>query len=581
MPLNIYFAGAIMGDDRYVSSQERIIDFLRCETDEEVHVYSERSPDHQTLDVEERAIDIFLRDLRWLFESDAIVAEVTGESFGTGWEIAYAQKVGRIPVLCLNQQDKPLPSLVAGNTHQGLWVGQYSTQEEAEAICEAFISHVVIGDTPDETNIIDTAPIPSAEDTTPNEELWVGELEAHELQAISLLDLNDQERYLSGKECCLELSGGGMRVTGSDTKKSLFRELVENIETSKRGVFLAEGSEPSTDLGWATCFAQVNNVQPIIFHEEDIEVSWLLIGQQKYVSGDDYISENLNIPWVQSKFPHRTDGHSTSRPCAIPIAYSDFESLVEQLDSMLTRLQNEYDTKESTRGEQESLFPYANLTEPERRDVSVIVAETLLRNALWPVVTRKGFESSFLDGERPDLITLLLDHEPLSGPKEYYTRIQHRINFEEKAFAKNIRALKDAGILFKTEETALSKPPHIQKRLDEFKQFSPLSKPDDGDTSTSYQASFTTERLIFTHYGRDLAMFLQECSEDQRELSIADLERFIERHSKSVREEIDLDYLQEKIERNMGYLFDDLDGQQRENILELVNSGLWQFDGSV
>jgi nucleoside 2-deoxyribosyltransferase len=54
---------------------------------------------------------IYARDMAWLAEADAVVAEVTIPSHGVGYEIARAEALGK-PVLCLHHcelyQTQPL-----------------------------------------------------------------------------------------------------------------------------------------------------------------------------------------------------------------------------------------------------------------------------------------------------------------------------------------------------------------------------------------------------------------------------------------------------------------------------------------
>ena len=50
--------------------------------------------------------EIFARDIRWLDESDVVVAEVSTPSHGVGYEIAYARYVRRIPVIALYRRGR-------------------------------------------------------------------------------------------------------------------------------------------------------------------------------------------------------------------------------------------------------------------------------------------------------------------------------------------------------------------------------------------------------------------------------------------------------------------------------------------
>jgi len=98
--LTIYFAGAISGGRGDVAHYREIIAALEADghrvlagavAAENVGADGER--------LESRAI--FERDLAWIAEADAIVAEVSMPSTGVGYEIATARYRFEIPVICL------------------------------------------------------------------------------------------------------------------------------------------------------------------------------------------------------------------------------------------------------------------------------------------------------------------------------------------------------------------------------------------------------------------------------------------------------------------------------------------------
>ncbi len=62
--------------------------------------------------------EIYKRDVQMIHDSDIMIAEVTNPSLGVGYELAYAEKLGR-PILCLfntNSTNK-LSAMVAGNNY--------------------------------------------------------------------------------------------------------------------------------------------------------------------------------------------------------------------------------------------------------------------------------------------------------------------------------------------------------------------------------------------------------------------------------------------------------------------------------
>ncbi len=110
--MRIYFAGSIRGGREDVELYGQIVDLLSAHG----HVLTEHvgQLDHGEDDLSDEAI--FQRDMEWLDQADAVVAEVTVPSHGVGYEIARAETLGK-PTLCLYRPDagRSLSALIAGN----------------------------------------------------------------------------------------------------------------------------------------------------------------------------------------------------------------------------------------------------------------------------------------------------------------------------------------------------------------------------------------------------------------------------------------------------------------------------------
>ena len=81
--------------------------------------------------------EIYERDMRWLKESDIVVADVSVPATGVGYEIAYAEILGK-KVLCLYYGDaeKKISGMISGN--RNLTVKTYKTAEDLERIFNEF-----------------------------------------------------------------------------------------------------------------------------------------------------------------------------------------------------------------------------------------------------------------------------------------------------------------------------------------------------------------------------------------------------------------------------------------------------------
>lgn len=113
--MKIYFAGSIRGgrDDAALYRQiiSLLIEYGEVLTEHVGSAGLTRAGEEGWSDGE-----IYERDMAWLGEADAVVAEVTVPSHGVGYEIARAEALGK-PVLCLYRQDpgRRLSAMLAGN----------------------------------------------------------------------------------------------------------------------------------------------------------------------------------------------------------------------------------------------------------------------------------------------------------------------------------------------------------------------------------------------------------------------------------------------------------------------------------
>ena len=112
----VYFACAIRaGGD--TSSYSRIVEAIKISGGEvlsEIFVHDAIHYAGSQLPVEK----IYQRDTQMIQDADVIVAEVTNPSLGVGYELAYAQNLGK-PILCLfnKESGNNLSAMVAGNSY--------------------------------------------------------------------------------------------------------------------------------------------------------------------------------------------------------------------------------------------------------------------------------------------------------------------------------------------------------------------------------------------------------------------------------------------------------------------------------
>lgn len=139
--MKVYFAGAIRGGRDCASSYESVISFISAKATvltEHIGAASLSSMGESELSDKE----IYLRDIQWLKACDVVIAEVTTPSLGVGYELAYAEALGK-PVLCLfrKNQSSSLSAMVSGN--QSFQVREYVSSGDAKEAITRFLKEYI------------------------------------------------------------------------------------------------------------------------------------------------------------------------------------------------------------------------------------------------------------------------------------------------------------------------------------------------------------------------------------------------------------------------------------------------------
>jgi len=140
---HFYFSGAIRGDTSFVHYFRRIIEIIN----EYGEALTERSDRYYPLDknfaqryqsnIEKK---IFRRDItEWLGRSSALVAEISGPSTGVGYEIHYAIRDRRIPVLCLYHVSSRPTLVVKQDPSKYVLLQKYSDENDLEKYLRCFL----------------------------------------------------------------------------------------------------------------------------------------------------------------------------------------------------------------------------------------------------------------------------------------------------------------------------------------------------------------------------------------------------------------------------------------------------------
>lgn len=110
--MKIYFAGSIRGGREKVKDYMKIVDKL--EEYGEVLTKHVADPNLSANGEDLTFEEIYLRDIKWLNDADILFAEITRPSLGVGYEIAYAENLGK-KVICMYEKDENISGFVRGD----------------------------------------------------------------------------------------------------------------------------------------------------------------------------------------------------------------------------------------------------------------------------------------------------------------------------------------------------------------------------------------------------------------------------------------------------------------------------------
>ena len=142
----IYFAGSIRGGRADASLYKRIITYLQqglgCQVLTEhvgdLSLSQKEGSTPQNLKAGENVDQaIYLQDTGWLKESDIVIAECTTASLGVGYELAFAEKLGKPVHIFYNRERTRLSAMLTGNSY--FHIHPYTTEEEIFPVLNSII----------------------------------------------------------------------------------------------------------------------------------------------------------------------------------------------------------------------------------------------------------------------------------------------------------------------------------------------------------------------------------------------------------------------------------------------------------
>ncbi len=135
--MKIYFSGSISGGREYETIYQHLVARLQALGH---NVLSAHVADPIALEREKDAAprDVFERDVTWVDECEAMIAEVSTPSLGVGYEYGRAVQAGK-PVLCVYRSGLRISKMITGNPAPNLTVATYTSEAELDERIDAFL----------------------------------------------------------------------------------------------------------------------------------------------------------------------------------------------------------------------------------------------------------------------------------------------------------------------------------------------------------------------------------------------------------------------------------------------------------
>jgi hypothetical protein len=141
--MKIYLGFTVAGSRSSIEAAKKILTVLQSSGHEVLtsHLVGE---DAWEADRSVSPQEIFARDMNWLAQCDVFVAEVTGSSFGLGFETGYLLGATTKKTVLFFERDAEhrISLLITGNTHPNCVLAPYSRLGELEELVQRCVSPI-------------------------------------------------------------------------------------------------------------------------------------------------------------------------------------------------------------------------------------------------------------------------------------------------------------------------------------------------------------------------------------------------------------------------------------------------------
>lgn len=137
--MKIYFAGSIRGGRIDAALYQRLIAYMQ-RTDVVLTEHIGR-PDLNLLEQGKRDVEIYDQDTGWLRESDILIGECTCPSLGVGYELAYAEKIGKPCHIFYDRTKTQLSAMLTGNPY--FHIHPYEKEEDIYPVIDRILDGTI------------------------------------------------------------------------------------------------------------------------------------------------------------------------------------------------------------------------------------------------------------------------------------------------------------------------------------------------------------------------------------------------------------------------------------------------------
>jgi len=139
--MKIYLGFTVAGNRSSVEAAKKILEVLQSMGHE---VLTSHLVQEDAWDADRRVApqEIFARDMKWLAECDLFIAEVSGSSFGLGFETGYLLGATQKQTVLFYERsaEHRISLLITGNTHPNCSLVPYSRLDELEGLVRKRLS---------------------------------------------------------------------------------------------------------------------------------------------------------------------------------------------------------------------------------------------------------------------------------------------------------------------------------------------------------------------------------------------------------------------------------------------------------